>query len=165
MKKVLAIALALSLILSISAVAFAAPSPSGGGSSANVPVEYVDYGSTAATATASAVKPVVRHIEKDGTEDSKLTAEQEKQVDAVIEDAIKNGNAVVEAIYVEAPEGTSEANPVTVIIELKPNEKVLIYGVDGSLLQTALPEDLVHVEDDFYEVTIPASCILVIAKQ
>jgi hypothetical protein len=162
MKKVFAIALALTLVLSISAVAFAAGSPTGGGSSSNVPVDVTEivYG------PASAVdKPIVRVVDKDGTEVTKITAEQEKQVDAVIDDAIKSGNAVVEAVYVEVPPETTEANPVTIIIELKEGEKVLIYAIDGSLQQTANREDLKNVEGDFYEITIPASCILVVAKQ
>ena len=166
MKKVLAITLALTLVLSLSVSAFAKTSPSGGGSSSNVPVEYVDY-TTAPGRVAGNVagNAVVRHIEKDGSEDSTLTAEQEQQVDAVIENAIKEGNAVLEAIYVDVPEQTSEANPVTIIIELKEGEKVLIYSVDGSLQQTVAREDLKNVEGDFFEITIPASCILVIAKQ
>ena len=164
MKKVLAIALALALVLSMNVVAFAEyhPSETGGGSTSNVPVEYVDYGRATGRVAGNAI---VRHIEKDGTEDSNLTPEQEEQVNAVLEDAINAGNAVVEAIYVEVPPETTEANPVTIIIELKEGEKVLIYALDGSLQQTANREDLKNVEGDFYEITIPASCILVVAKQ
>jgi hypothetical protein len=172
MKKVLAIALALALVLSMNVVAFADgpsvakeeyhPSETGGGSTSNVPVEYVDYGRATGRVAGNAI---VRHIEKDGTEDNNLTPEQEEQVNAVLEDAINAGNAVVEAIYVEVPPETTEANPVTIIIELKEGEKVLIYALDGSLQQTANREDLKNVEGDFYEITIPASCILVVAKQ
>ena len=147
-------------------ICFRKGSPTGGGSSSNVPVEYVDYSTVYGRVAGNvAGNAIVRHIEKDGTEDSTLTVEQEKQVDAVIEDAINNGNAVLEAVYVEVPEETSEANPVTIIIELKEGEKVLIYSVDGSLQQTVTREDLKNVEGDFYEITIPASCILVVAKQ
>jgi hypothetical protein len=162
MKKVLAIALALTLILSISAVAFAAGSPTGGGSSSNVPVDTTElvYGPAS-----TADKPILRVVDKDGNETANLTPEQEEQVDAVIDDAIKSGNAVIEAVYVEAPEGTSEANPATVIIELKPNEKLLVYSLDGKLLKVLTPEDLAAVGSDSYEVTLDQSCIVVIAKQ
>ena len=162
MKKVLAIALALTLILSISALAFADGSPTGGGSSANVPVDTTElvYGGPASTAN----KPILRVVDKNGNETANLTPEQEKQVDAVIDDAIKNGNAVIEVIYVEVPEGTSEANPATVIIELKDNEKVIVYNLKGEMLQTLTSQDLTPVEGGF-EINLTESCILVIAKK
>jgi ABC-type glycerol-3-phosphate transport system substrate-binding protein len=162
MKKVLAIALALTLMLSISAFAFAAGSPTGGGSTSNVPVDTTEFVYGPATPAATTV--VTRAVAKDGTETVTLTEEQEKQVDTAIDNAIKEGNAVVEAVYVDVPADVSESNPATVVVELAENEVILLYSLDGRLLKTLTVKDLVS-KDGGFEVNITESCILVIAKK
>jgi ABC-type glycerol-3-phosphate transport system substrate-binding protein len=163
MKKLLAIALTLALMLSISALAFADGSPTGGGSSSNVPVDTTEvvYGPTTRTAAPTVV---TRAVEKNGTETVTLTEEQEKQVDTAIANAIGDGNAVVEAVYVDVPADVSESNPATVVIELAENEVILVYSLDGRLLKTLTVKDLVS-KDGGFEVNITESCILVIAKK
>ena len=163
MKKVLAITLALTLVLSMNMVAFAGPSTSGGGSSSNVPVDTTEvvYGPTTRTAAPTVV---TRAVEKNGTETVTLTEEQEKQVDTAIANAIADGNAVVEAVYVDVPADVSESNPAAVVVELAENEVILVYGLDGRLLKTLTVKDLVS-KDGGFEVNITESCILVIAKK
>lgn len=145
MKKLLAIVLTLAMILSFNAVVFAAGSPVKTVKITDLPAKSKVVQNAKATGNAKII----------AIED--MTEEQKASMDKALVEVAEDGSLPVDALAVES-DGTT-----TITIELEDDAVVYVIYPDGRVVKL-LPKDLVKVADGLYQITVDASCSIVIAK-